>query len=165
MSIINESTVLKHEEAASKAKESPASVNPSEEKSTEVRFRDIIKEARQRVSQAKLGEDELAELYQIQHELDFLKEATAFMIDLKARIEKLQQPKVKKAEICSSSKQKGECHSNSLSAEEMKEEKEQHLTPSESEVGDEEEKCFEIYCSWLMKLHKKSDKEFDFEEA
>ena len=46
MSIINESTVFNHEEAASKAKESPASVNPSEEKSTEVRFREIIKEVR-----------------------------------------------------------------------------------------------------------------------
>ena len=35
---------------ASKAKESPASVNLSEEKSTEVRFRDIIKEVCSRIS-------------------------------------------------------------------------------------------------------------------
>ena len=37
---------VNQKKAASKAKESPASVNPSEEKSTEVRFREIIKEVR-----------------------------------------------------------------------------------------------------------------------
>ena len=41
---------LEKKKPANKAKESPASVNPSEEKSTEVRFRDIIKEVRSRVS-------------------------------------------------------------------------------------------------------------------
>ena len=112
---------VNQKKAASKAKESPASVNPSEEKSTEVRFREIIKEVRQRVSQAKLEKDDWAIYCQIQHELDsFLKEATsditAIKIGLKTRFEKLQQPKVKKAEVRSSSKQKGERRSNSRRA-------------------------------------------------